>query len=195
MLRIVLNYKPLLWLILGVPGVMMLYGVISGRAEAIDLLHPSGEFSARLMILAMMIGPAVALFGAKGWLVWLMQRRRTLGVAAFLYALLHLVFYIIDMETLKDIMAEFLALGIWTGWAAFVLMLVPAAISNDAAMRALKRNWKRIQQLAYGAAVLTLLHWIYIDNDLGPALVHFIPLALLQAARFVKPFIRSPQGA
>ena len=195
MLRIVLNYKPLLWVILSVPALMMLYGYGSGRADAIDLLHPSGEFSARLMILAMMIGPLVAIFGAKGWLIWLTQRRRSLGVAAFAYALLHLVFYIIDMETLKDIMAEFWALGIWTGWVAFVLMLIPAVISNDGAMRALRRNWKRIQQLAYGAAVLTLVHWIFIDNDLGPALVHFVPLALLQAARFLKPFIRSPQGA
>jgi methionine sulfoxide reductase heme-binding subunit len=195
MLRTILNYKPLLWLIVSIPGVMMAYGYGSGRSDAIDLLHPSGEFSARLMILAMMIGPSIALFGNKGWLVWLMQRRRTLGVAAFCYALLHLIFYVIDMGTLKDIVAEITALGIWTGWLATIAMMIPAIISNDASVKALKRMWKRIQQLVYPAALLTLLHWVFIDNDIGPAIVHFAPLTLLYAARFATPFFRSTKGA
>ena len=195
MSRTILNYKPLLWLIVSIPGVMMAYGYGSGRADAIDLLHPSGEFSARLMILAMMIGPSIALFGNKGWLVWLMQRRRTLGVAAFGYALLHLMFYVIDMGTLKDIVAEITAFGIWTGWLATIAMMIPAIISNEASVRKLKRMWKRIQQLVYPAALLTLLHWVFIDNDIGPAIVHFAPLTLLYAARFATPFFRSNQGA
>jgi methionine sulfoxide reductase heme-binding subunit len=195
MLRTFLNYKPLLWLILSIPAVMMAYGYGSGRADAIDLLHPSGEFSARLMILAMMIGPLISLFGNKGWLIWLMQRRRNLGVAAFCYALLHLIFYVIDMGTLKDIVAEITALGIWTGWLAAIAMMIPAIISNEASVRKLKRMWKRIQQLVYPAALLTLLHWVFIDNDLGPAIVHFAPLTLLYAARFATPFFRSTKGA
>ncbi len=195
MLRTILNYKPLLWLVLVAPAVLMTIGYVSGRSEAIDLLHPSGEFSARLMILAMMIGPLISIFGNKGPLVWLMQRRRNLGVAAFGYALLHLIFYVIDMGTLKDIVAEITALGIWTGWLATIAMMIPAIISNDAAVRAFKRRWKQIQQLAYAAAVLTLAHWVFIDNDLGPALVHFVPLALLNAARFLKPHVRSLKGA
>ena len=195
MLRIVLNYKPLLWLILAIPAVIMIYGFVSGRIDAIDLLHPSGEFSARLMIMAMMIGPLISLFGNKGALVWLMQRRRNLGVAAFGYALLHLVFYVIDMGTLKDMLAEITELGIWTGWLATIAMMIPAVISNDASVRKLKRMWKRIQQLVYPAAVLTLLHWVFIDNDLGPALVNFALLILLYTACFATAIFRSTKGA
>lgn len=194
MLRTILNSKIPLWLILSIPAALMTYGYLSGRSDAIDLLHPSGEFSARLMIVAMMIAPLLTLFGNKSWLLWLLARRRSLGVAAFGYAMLHLIFYVIDMETLADIAAEITALGIWTGWAAFLLMLVPAVISNQIALRRLKRMWKQIQRLVYPAAVLTLVHWIFIDNDLIPALVHFVPLALLNAARFLKLYVRSPQG-
>jgi methionine sulfoxide reductase heme-binding subunit len=195
MLRIVLNNKPLLWLILSVPGAMMIYGFMSGRIDAADLLHPSGEFSARLMFLAMMIAPLSALLGRQGWLMWLMGRRRSFGVAAFGYALLHLVLYVIDMETIADMLAEIGALGIWTGWLAFVLMLIPALISNEASVRALRRTWKRVQQLVYPAAILTLVHWIFIHNNLVAALVHFVPLILLWGARFVKTANRPTQGA
>jgi methionine sulfoxide reductase heme-binding subunit len=34
--------------------------------------------------------------------------------------------------------------------------------------------------------VLVLIHWIFIHNSLAPALVHFIPLLLLVAARFLR---------
>ena len=195
MLRIVLNNKLLLWVILSIPGVMMLYGFASGRIDAADLLHPSGEFSARLMILAMMIGPLVSLFGAKGVLMWLTARRRYLGVAAFAYALLHLILYVIDMGTVKDMLAEIDALGIWTGWVAFAAMLIPALISNQASVRVLRRNWKRVQMLVYPAAILTLIHWMFIHNNLIPALVHFAPLILLWGARFLKTANRPTQGA
>ena len=42
------------------------------------------------------------------------------------------------METLRNILAELGALGIWTGWAAFLLLVPLALTSNDASMRALK---------------------------------------------------------
>lgn len=185
MLRTILNYKPLLWLILSIPAVMMVYGYGNGRADAIDLLHPSGEFSARLMVLAMMIGPLISLFGNKGWLIWLAQRRRNLGVAAFGYALLHLIFYVIDMETVKDMLAEIGAPGIWTGWTAFVLMLAPTVISNDRAVRALKQNWKRIQQLAYFVAIFTLAHWLLLSEGRLSALINFSPLILVTILRLI----------
>jgi sulfoxide reductase heme-binding subunit YedZ len=90
------------------------------------------------------------------------------------------------MGNLDDMLAEFLALGIWTGWAAMLLFVPLAVTSNDASMRMLKAGWKRLQRLVYPAAVLVLVHWIFIHNNLGPALVHFIPLVLLVAARYFR---------
>lgn len=194
-LRIVLNNKYFFWALLAIPAAAMLRGYQSGEVIAMDMLHPTGEWSARLMIIAMILSPLVAILGPRPWLGWLVKRRRALGVAAFLYALLHLIFYLIDMGNLDDILAEFLALGIWTGWAAMLLFVPLVLTSNDASMRALKAGWKRLQQLVYPTAVLVLVHWIFIHNNLGPALVHFIPLAALLAARYFLVPKLTPKGA
>lgn len=195
MLRIILNKKPVFWLLLAIPALLMLSRFFSGDVLAMDMLHPTGEWSARLMIFAMILSPLVAVLGPKPWLGWLVQRRRSLGVAAFVYAVLHLIFYVIDMGNLDDMLAEFWALGIWTGWAAMLLFVPLAMTSNDTSMRRLKAGWKRLQRLVYPAAVLVLVHWIFIHNNLGPALVHFIPLALLVAARFFLSPKFQPKGA
>lgn len=191
----VFNHRFSLWILLALPAVAMLSGYARGAADAMDLLHPSGEISARLMIIAIAISPLISILGPRKWLQWMAVRRRALGVAAFAYALLHLVFYVIDMGNVADMIAEALAPGIWTGWAAFILMMVPALLSNDASMRALKAQWKRLQRLVYPAAILTLLHWIWVHNNLGPALVHFIPLALIVALRAFKSLPQANQGA
>lgn len=194
-MRTVLNSKPLLWLILALPAAAMLRAFWTGTTDAADLLHPTGEFSARLMIIAMMIAPMMAVIGPRGWLRWLLARRRALGVGAFGYAVLHLLLYVVDMGVLDDMLAEVGAPGIWTGWVAFGLMVPLALTSNDASMRALKAGWKRLQRLVYPAAILVLVHWIFIHNNLGPALVHFIPLTLLVAARYFLSPKPQPQGA
>jgi sulfoxide reductase heme-binding subunit YedZ len=184
MLRIILNKKPTLWALLCLPALLMMRPYVFGDVIAMDMLHPTGEWSARFMIAAMVLSPLLSLIGPRPWLSWLIQRRRALGVAAFGYAILHLIFYIIDMGNLDDILAEFWALGIWTGWAAISLFVPLGLTSNDASMRALKAGWKRLQRLVYPAAVLVLVHWIFIHNNLGSALLHFIPLVLLVAARY-----------
>lgn len=195
MLRIILNKKPTFWLLLAIPALLMLRRYASGDLIAMDMLHPTGEWAARLMIFAMVLSPLVSLLGPKPWLNWLVQRRRALGVAAFAYSVLHLVFYLIDMGNVDDILAEFWALGIWTGWAAMLLFVPLALTSNDASMRRLKAGWKRLQRLVYPAAVLVVVHWIFIHNNLIPALIHFVPLALLVAARFFLSPKPQPKGA
>jgi methionine sulfoxide reductase heme-binding subunit len=177
----------LLWTIMAAPAVLMIAAFSRGVTDAADMLHPSGEFSARLMIGAMVIGPVADLLGAqRAWLRWLLRHRRHIGVAAFAYAVLHLGFYIVDMGNVPDMIAELGAPGIWTGWLALLLMVMPALASNDAAMRVLRRHWKRVQQLAYGVALLTLAHWFFLNYNAGPALVHFAPLILLNCLRLVQ---------
>jgi sulfoxide reductase heme-binding subunit YedZ len=140
------------------------------------------------MIIAMMLGPLAAVIGPKPWLKWLLARRRALGVAAFGYAVLHTIFYLIDIGNFDDIVAEWLTPGIWTAWAAMLLFVPIALTSNDAAMRALRSNWKNVQRLVYAAALLTLLHWFWVDNAYRAAIIHFAPLILLWIAVLAKPF-------
>ncbi|MFT4727425.1 MAG: sulfoxide reductase heme-binding subunit YedZ [Granulosicoccus sp.] len=164
----------------------MIIGLTQGT-DPDGLLHATGEFSARFMILAMMLTPALQLskrfnVGTK-WVYWLMQRRRALGVAAFGYALPHTLIYILDVKLLQDMLSEFWTLGIWTGWLAFVIFIPLALTSNQASVSALGKTWKKLQLWVYAAAVLTLAHWIFIHNNLAQALVLFLPLALLKTYR------------
>ena len=180
----------ILWLILALPSFGMVAALTSGIATPEKLLHPTGEFAARFMIIAMLATPLSLLFRGRRWTMWLVRNRRYFGVAAFLYALFHTLLYIVDMGTLQAMLDEFLAFGIWTGWLATAIFIPLGLTSNDYAVKRLGRRWKTLQRGTYFAAVATLLHWIFVHNNLGPALVHFIPLALLEAYRIWHTFQR-----
>ena len=186
-----LGSRPLLWALLAVPALPMLAAAATPDSDLEELLHPSGEWSARMMIFALMLTPLAQLLPGNRAVRWLVARRRAFGVAAFGYAALHAIFYIVAMGHLDDMLAELGATGIWTGWLALLVMLPPAVTSNDAAMRALRAGWKRLQRLAYAAAVLTLIHWLTVHDGVGAALAHFAPLALLQIYRLIRPMVRS----
>ncbi|WP_417593380.1 sulfite oxidase heme-binding subunit YedZ [Parasphingorhabdus sp.] len=190
-----MNSLPVFWLVLSIPAILLVREYWTGDIIAMDMLHPTGEFSARFMILALIITPLSVIFGNRRWIGWLMKRRRSFGLAAFGYGMLHLVFYVIDMEALKPILAEFWAPGIWTGWAALILFVPLAITSNNASMRWLKQGWKRLQRLVYVAALLTLAHWLLIHDGVSGALVHFIPLLLLELLRGIIIYARGSNDA
>lgn len=177
------NIKRAVSVALAVPGALMLYDFARGETLAMDLLHPSGELAVRLMILAMLPGPLVEAFGSNRFLRGWLTIRRNLGVAGFGYALLHLLFYAADM-TAAAMVDELGLPAIWTGWLALALMIPPAAISFDAAVRNLGRNWPRIQRLVYLALAASLAHWLLLDWEWLPALVHLAPLILAWSLRF-----------
>ena len=183
-MRFIINSIYALGLLLALPGLAMLVGYVRGSLDAAAMLHPTGETAFRLMLIAMMIGPAADIWGPKRWLGWLMRRRRWIGVASFIYALAHLAFYAIDMGALEEMLAEIDAPGVWTGWLALFLMMIPALLSNDAAMRWLHARWKRAQRLVYPAVLLTVLHWGLLEWQWSGALIHAAPLLLLTLLRF-----------
>lgn len=186
-----------LWLLLSVPALLMIWGAITSDDARIyhQLVHPSGETSARLMIVAMMASPLALLL--RGWRGprWLVRNRRYFGVAAFAYAALHTLFYLVDKADLDRIVGELGHLYIWTGWVAFLVFIPLAATSCDWAIRRLGRWWKPVQRWTYAAAVLTLLHWAALHNWNGaaPALVHFGPLILLSGYRVWYRYLRGWQ--
>jgi len=181
-MKSVFNSPYLFWLLLALPSIPMTMSLVSG-GEAEPLLHPTGEFAARFMIIAMIISPLRLMFPKNRFWLWMMRRRRYLGVAAFCYAFAHTVLYIIDMGTLANLLGEATLLGIWTGWLAMFIFIPLAVTSNDWSVKQLGRNWKRLQQGVYIAAIATLLHWIFVHNNVGPALVHFVPLTALELYR------------
>lgn len=181
--------RPLFWFALALPALLMLADMARGAVLPMDLLHPSGEMAIRLLIAAMLPGPLAGAFGPTAFLRGWLAIRRNLGVAAFAYGLLHLAFYAADMGNLPAILDELGLPAIWTGWAALIAMIPPATISFDAAMRALGRHrWKMIQRLVWPALALTLAHWLLLDWQWLPALLHIAPLL----AAWTLLFIRRP---
>lgn len=176
-----------LWVLLSVPALGM-FGALSGSTEPRifhELLHPTGEFAARFMIIAMLASPLVLLL--RGWRgpQWLKKNRRYFGVAAFGYAALHTLFYLIDEGTAAKVIADIPKFYIWTGWLGFIIFIPLAVTSMDYFVRRMGPAWKTLQRTTYIAAVLTLLHWAALHDwgGVGPALVHFGPLAALEAYR------------
>lgn len=193
----------LFWLILALPAIAMTYDALTSTNPRVFhiLVHPSGETSARLLIITLMITPLALLL--KGWRgpQWLKRNRRYIGVAAFGYALLHTVFYLIDKSSVATVVRELPRLYIWTGWIAFLIFVPLALTSMDHFVRKMGTWWKWLQRWTYGAAVLTLVHWAALHNwgSVTPALVHFGPLIALEAYRvwywYLRPRPQRPAAA
>lgn len=182
-----------LWMVLALPALGMTGPLMGDDPRAFHgLLHPTGEFAARFLIISLMTTPLMMLF--KGWRGprWLMRNRRCFGVAAFGYAALHTLVYSVDAGTLTRILADTTRFDIWTGWLAFAIFLPLAATSFDWAVRRLGTAWKPLQRWAYLAAVLTLLHWASLHGwgGVAPALVHFGPLIGLTLYRLWWIYLR-----
>lgn len=183
--------KALVWAVLAVPALVMAVRLATASDPWLpDWIAETGEWSARMIILALMLTPLQKLLGNRPWIAFLIRHRRAIGVAAFLYAVAHLGFYVVDMGALEAILREVSIPSILSAWLALLAILPPALASNDAAMRALGKGWKRVQRLAYPAAILTLIHWLLVHDGFTEALLHFVPLALLQAARLAQPIFK-----
>lgn len=175
----------LIWAGLAIPGVLMLFDLLVNAVLPMDLYHPSGELSIRLMLLALLPGPLVEFFGSNRFLRGWIALRRSFGVAAFGYAFLHLVIYMADMRTISAMLGELSIPGIWTGWIAIFAMAIPAAISFDEAMRALGRRWKRLQRLVYPAFLFAIAHWLLLSWDWAPAIIHLAPAIIAWCLRIM----------
>lgn len=182
-----------LWVLLAIPALGMTTALFGEDARAFhQLLHPTGEFSARFMIISMLATPLLYLTKGAGWARWLKANRRYFGVAAFFYAALHTYVYLVDKGSIDRILTEATHLDMFAGWVAMIIFIPLAATSMDYAVRKLGRWWKPLQRWTYVAAVATLLHWAALHNWNGwpPAVVHFAPLAVLTLYRLWWVYLR-----
>ena len=182
-----------LWLLLAVPALGMTSALFGDDPRAFHrLLHPTGEFAARFMIISMLATPLLYLTKGAVWARWLRTNRRYFGVAAFFYAALHTYVYLVDKGTIGRVLEQATDFDMATGWLAMLIFIPIAATSMDYAVRKLGKWWKPIQRLTYAAAVLTLLHWASLHgwNGWPPALVHFAPLAALTLYRLWWLYLR-----
>ena len=149
-------------------------------------LNQLGLVALVFLVASLACTPLKLLFG---W-TWPIRIRRMLGLFAFFYALLHVGTYTgIDQGfDWKAILADVTQRKfIFVGFAAFVLLIPLAATSTDKMVRRLGfARWKLLHRLAYVAAILGVIHFVWrVKKDLSQPAVFAVLLAALLAVRIV----------
>jgi methionine sulfoxide reductase heme-binding subunit len=170
------------FLLCALPFAGLLYAAGAGALgpdPAEQVMHVTGEWSLRLLILTLLVSPLRAW---TGWSV-LLRMRRMLGLYTFFYASLHLVAFLqlfTGWEARTFLLEVVDRPYVTLGMAAWALFLPLAVTSTRRFQRRLGRNWARLHRLVYLAAVLACLHLVWLArSDVGEALVHSIIVAAL----------------
>lgn len=152
------------------------------------VLHHLGFVACLLLAIVLTFTPLYALF-PQSELARALNRHRTLvGVSAFFYAALHFTTHLVYEGGIailaSDVKKPFLLAGLTT----FAILLVLAATSPHAALRAMgARRWKRIHRLAYVAAALAAYHQAAARKVFPMQVLWiFVPLAILELLRIVR---------
>ncbi|MBX3521048.1 MAG: sulfoxide reductase heme-binding subunit YedZ [Xanthobacteraceae bacterium] len=130
-----------------------------GAQPLVELTHQTGEWSVRFLFLSLCITPARRLFNAPK----LIFMRRTLGVAAFLYAFAHFLLYVIDQNFALGTVAREIALRLYLtiGFAALVMLTVLGLTSTDGMIRRIGgQRWNKLHRLTYLIAILAVIHFM-----------------------------------
>lgn len=145
--------------------------------------HTTGQWALRLLLATLAVTPLRRLAGWSFLAPW----RRSLGLLAFLYAALHFATFLaldlgFDLSALGEEVAE--RPYVTLGFTAFVLLAPLAATSTRGWQRRLGRRWPLLHRAVYAAAVLAVLHFVWlVKADLAEPLAYAAVLALLLAAR------------
>ena len=185
----------LLWLALALPALWIGWQWIA-TPESFGFGHAikdSGDWAAWLLLLTLAVTPLRLAFRRARWTLWLMKRRRDLGVSSFVYAAMHTAIYLVDKASFAVILEQAAGADLLTGWLALAIFLPLAITSNDRSMRAMKRGWKRLHRLVHPAAVLVFAHWALTAFDPVTAYIHIGILAAIEIAGWTLK--RRPSGS
>jgi sulfoxide reductase heme-binding subunit YedZ len=180
--QIVGSYR-LLALLLALPWAWLAFGYAAGWLFYGEVVHASGEWAMRFLLVALAVTPLRRVFPRHAWTAWLLPRRRYFGVATFAYAVSHATVYLQRIADLPRILAEAAELGLLTGWIGLALFLPLAITSNDVSVRRLGPAWKTLHRLVYAAAAASFAHWILVAFDRTTAYAYLAIWVALVVAR------------
>jgi sulfoxide reductase heme-binding subunit YedZ len=146
--------------------------------------HFLGDWTLRLLVATLCVTP---LRRALGW-HWLARHRRTLGLLAFGYVMLHwLTYALLDVQLDWQVLVEDLTKRpyIMIGMTALALLTPLAITSTQRMIRRLGgRLWSRLHKLVYVVAVLGVVHfWMSVKADVREPASYALVLGLLFAYR------------
>lgn len=157
--------KLVVWAVCLGPLVDLIWRAVAGDlgANPIDFVTDRlGDWALRLLLASLAMTPLRIVAG----LSWPVQLRRLLGLFAFAYVVMHFsVWILIDHffawgQMARDIVKRpYITVGMLA-----LLLLVPLAATSTAAMirRLGARAWRRLHRLAYVAAALGVLHFLWL---------------------------------
>jgi sulfoxide reductase heme-binding subunit YedZ len=149
----------------------------------------TGKAALVLLVLSLVCTPVHILFKFRPAL----KLRRPLGLYAFLYAALHgLTFVGLDYGFDVDLILADVSQKrfVQAGIAAFLLLAPLAITSTRGWMRRLGKNWKQLHRLVYVAALIAVVHFVWLaKGDIREPLAYGAVVVLLLVVRL--PFVRS----
>ena len=184
--------KWIVGLLLAIPLLLLLNDVL------IEILNPGtslgpnpgdvlvdrlGTWSIRFLYLTLLISSVARIFK----IPVLVQHRRTCGLFAFTYVVLHFTAYLtailgFDINTLLGDFSKrpYIIFGLIA-----LLFLIPLAVTSTRGWRKrLKLNWKRLHRLIYVIAILALVHlWLQERSTYTDTVIYGSILVLLFVER------------
>lgn len=150
------------WLAGLIPLALLVWDGVQGHLgvdPVRDIEHRLGSTAIYMLMATLTVTPLLRLTRVN-----LMRFRQALGLICFTYAACHLASWVVfDMsfrwaQMLGDVVKRpYLIFGM----VAFSMLLALAVTSNRASIRKLGPNWRRLHRLAYPAAILAALHWLW----------------------------------
>jgi sulfoxide reductase heme-binding subunit YedZ len=126
------------------------------------LVKETGEWAIRFLVFSLLCTPLYILFGWRK----VLPLRKALGLYAFMYAILHFIFFVLD----RGWLATFGEFNFILGLLAVLIMIPLAVTSNQWSIRTMGKNWKYLHRLAYVAAGCAVLHIVILGE--GSALLY-----------------------
>jgi len=162
-----------------------------------EITHYTGQTALIFLLLSLTITPARRWIGNR-----VAPLRRIFGLAAFGYALMHFLTYVVldlffSWSALLDDLSK--RSYITAGFVAFVILLLLAGTSNKAAIRRLGRRWATVHRLVYIAVIAAIVHlwWQTKADFLEPSIYAATALILLalRLPNFTKAASKNNQSA
>jgi sulfoxide reductase heme-binding subunit YedZ len=155
-----------------------------------DLTLRTGKTALVLLLLSLACTPLNLLLGWK----WALGLRKPLGLYSFFYICLHLLIftlvdYGLDLRLISQAITE--KRYVLAGLASFLLLLPLALTSTKGAVRRLGRCWRRLHWLVYPAALLAVLHFLWLSKTAREPLIFGAVLLALLAVRALRS-LRAP---